>query len=252
MVRHMTDFPDITVVSRLQSEWHDLCRRPSSMRHARGWNLGVEFRSLPELVALAGRQPPSSAVQRPSGTPPAPKGVVADPESLLAHLVRLAAHDELAMRVVLQRLMPGLVAAARRRGGAAVSEAFDEVMGAAFAVVRSHRGDVRPHLAARLVRAAEYHAFVRPHRRRMVQVAVGPQHFERADTSPVHPFDELVELLVAAHHLLGQRDLQLVRLIMAGATPPQMAEELQVSIRTVTNHRHALVHRLRQVALVAA
>jgi FixJ family two-component response regulator len=39
---------------------------------------------------------------------------------------------------------------------------------------------------------------------------------------------------------------------MSGATPPQMAEALQVSIRTVTNHRHALVHRLRQVALAAA
>lgn len=102
------------------------------------------------------------------------------------------------------------------------------------------------------MRSAEYHAFVRPHRRRLVQVAVAPDRLERVDTSKVHPFDELVELLVAAHRHLGERDLQLVRLIMSGATPPQMAEQMKVSIRTVTNHRHALVHRLREVALAAA
>lgn len=250
MVRHMNDFPDTTVIARLQSEWSLLCRRPSSMRHALGWNLGVRFASLPELVALSGRQP-SKHVPSLSGSWDGGE-VPPDPEELLARLVRLAADDELAMRVVLQRLMPGLVAAARRRGGAAQSDGFDEILAAAFTVVRSDRGEQRPHLAARLVRAAEYHAFVRPHRRRMVQLPAPAHRFERADDRTVHPFDELVELLVVAHRQLGQRDLQLVRLIMSGATPPQMAEELKVSIRTVTNHRQALVHRLRQVALAAA
>jgi len=189
---------DTTVIARLQSEWSLLCHRPSSMRRARGWDLGVQFSSLPELVALAGREPSKhvpSVVGGPGGLP--------DPEALLARLVRLAAGDELAMRVVLQRLMPGLVAAARRRVGASQVDGFDEILAAAFTVVRCDGGEQRPHLAARLVRSAEYHAFVRPHR-------------------------------------------------LSGATPPQMAEALQVSVRTVTNHRHALVHRLRQVALAAA
>lgn len=243
----MNDFPDTTVIARLQSEWLLLCHRPSSMRRARAWDLGVQFSSLPQLVALAGRQP-SRHVPSLSGGP----GGLPDPEELLARLVRLAAHDELAMRVVLQRLMPGLVAAARRRVGAAQGDGFDEILAAAFTVVRCDAGEHRPHLAARLVRSAEYHAFVRPHRRRLVQVAVAPDRLERVDTSKVHPFDELVELLVAAHRHLGERDLQLVRLIMSGATPPQMAEQMKVSIRTVTNHRHALVHRLREVALAAA
>lgn len=239
--------PTTTVVARLQSEWNTLSRRPSSLRRARAWGLGVSFASLDELVVLAGRVP--------AATPPAAGGAddaAARCDALLASLVGLAAHDDLAVRVVLQRLMPGLVAAARRRVGAALADGFDEVVGAAFAVVRAHGTDHRPHLAARLVRSAEYQAFVRPHRRLMVQVAVPPQHLERADAPRPHPFDELVELLVAAHRHLGQRDLQLVRLIMSGATPPQMAEALQVSVRTVTNHRHALVHRLRQVALTAA
>jgi ATP/maltotriose-dependent transcriptional regulator MalT len=206
----------------------------------------VSFASLDDIVALAGRVPPTAPIGSEADD------VVARCDALLATLVQLAEHDDLALRVVLQRLMPGLVAAARRRAGAALAEGFDEVVGAAVAVVRSHGADHRPHLAARLVRAAEYHAFVRPHRRQMVQVAVAPQHLERADTRVTHAFDELVELLVVAHRHLGQRDLQLVRLIMSGATPPQMAEALQVSVRTVTNHRHALVHRLRQAALVAA
>lgn len=247
MVRGMNDFPDTTVIARLQSEWSLLCHRPSSMRRARGWDLGVQFSSLPELVALAGREPSKhvpSVVGGPGGLP--------DPEALLARLVRLAAGDELAMRVVLQRLMPGLVAAARRRVGALQGDGFDEILAAAFTVVRCDGGEQRPHLAARLVRSAEYHAFVRPHRRRMVQVAVPTHVLERADVARPHPFDELVDLLVAAHRHLGERDLQLVRLIMSGATPPQMAEQMKVSIRTVTNHRHALVHRLRQVALAAA
>lgn len=243
----MSDFPDTTVISRLQQEWEVLCRRPTSMRHALGWGLGVEFASLAELVSLAGRRPATADVtagQLDGGAPHA--------DEVLAALVSLAGHDELALRVVMQRLMPGLVAAARRRCNSSLSDAFDEVVGAACSVVRSHGDDHRPQLAARLVRAAEYHAFVRQHRRRLVQVSAPAEQFERAEVRPVHPFDELVELLVAAHQQLGQRDLQLVRLLMSGATPPQMAEALQVSIRTVTNHRHALVHRLRQVALAAA
>ena len=247
----MTTFPHPssvppTFMARLQREWDVLAHRPAVLRRAAAWQLEVPFRSLDDLAVAAGLR--RSFRQRP--TEPL-LGPGPSPDAVLHHLVALARHDDLAARVVLQRLLPGLVATARRwarrpEGGAT---ALEEVVTAAWQVVRTFPLERRPHhLAASLLRDAEYHAFVRPYRVTVVPELHPTDHFDR----PVHhddPVETLAELVAVARRTsLTPRDEQLLALLLDGATPPQIADEMKVSVRTVANHRDALVHRLRRTA----
>ena len=79
---------------------------------------------------------------------------------------------------------------------------------------------------------------------------------ERLDL-PVQPVDDTppaVELaeLIAAAHTLTDRDRELLALLVDGRTTGEVAAALQVSVRTVTNHRDAMVSRLRQTARALA
>jgi RNA polymerase sigma factor (sigma-70 family) len=244
-----TPLPHAALLVRLSREWQALSRRPAVLQRARTWQLGVEFTSLDDIVAAAGWR--RVAV---GSVPPTAPGFEA--EEVLARLVRAARHDDLAARVVLQRILPGVVAAARRwahrpQGG---PEALDELLAATWSVIRTFPVERRgAHLAARVLRDAEYHAFVRPHRRLLVVEAVPAERLDR----PVEPVDdvsssaELAELIAAAH-TLTERDRQLLALIVEGRSVGEVAKVLQVSVRTVTNHRDAMVSRLRQTARTMA
>ena len=59
--------------------------------------------------------------------------------------------------------------------------------------------------------------------------------------------EELAELVGDAR-TLTDRDLRLLALLLDGASMTEVATTLDVCVRTVTNHRDAVVHRLRQVA----
>lgn len=234
---------------RLTREWQALNHRPVVVRRAAGWRLGVRFESLDELVAAAGLRDRN----QPSCTCP---DQMSSENEVLGRLVAVGHADDLAARVVLQRLLPGLTAAARRwsqrpQGG---PEALDELLAAAWTVIRTYPVERRPlHVAPRLLRDAEYHAFVRPHRRMLVVQTVPGDRLDR----PVQPVDDAlpsVELaeLIAAAHTLTDRDRELLALIIDGRTVSEVASALQVSIRTVTNHREAMISRLRQTARALA
>jgi DNA-binding NarL/FixJ family response regulator len=78
-----------------------------------------------------------------------------------------------------------------------------------------------------------------------------PRLLDRADTTAVEPdpLDELDELVTwALARSLPDRDLQLLRLLVRGCSVPEVAAELEISVRSVANHRDAMVHRLRQAA----
>ncbi|MEN9645922.1 MAG: hypothetical protein RL238_2591 [Actinomycetota bacterium] len=254
----MTTFPQPsplppTFMARLQREWDVLSHRPAVLRRAADWQLGVPFRSLDDLTVAAGLRPlsrrggvgqaASAAASWPSPSTP--------PDVVLHRLVELARHDDLAARVVLQRLLPGLVHTARRwarrpEGG---PHALEEVVTAAWQVVRTYPLERRPHhLAANLLRDAEYHAFVRAHRATVVPELLPGTQLDR----PVEvdePGDTLDELVaVARRRALSTDDLTLLALLLSGATPPQIAAAMEVSVRTVGHRREALVHRLRRTA----
>jgi len=251
----MTTFPlptpdPPTFMARLQREWDLLSHRPAVVRRAADWQLGVPCRSLDDLTVAAGLRP-TGRVAVATATAPGGPSASASADTVLHRLVELARHDELAARVVLQRLLPGLVNAARRwarrpEGG---PHALEEVVTAAWQVVRTYPLERRPHhLAANLLRDAEYHAFVRAHRSTVVPELVPGQQLD-LPVEVDEPTDTLAEIVtVARRGALSERDVELLALLLDGATTPQIAAALEVSVRTVGNHRDALVHRLRCTA----
>jgi hypothetical protein len=223
---------------RLDHEWTLIRSRPRVVARARRWGVTDRpFADLDGLLALAGH-----------GTARTPEA-----NEVLGRLVDAARVDELASRVVLQRLLPGLLATVRRRGH---DGAFEELFGAAWLAIRSYRTDRRPErIAANLVHDAAYATFTAPRRRRSAsEVAIDPR---RLDDSPadvvVGPFEELVALLAEARaDGLPDEDLELVRHLVRSGSSSAVAADCRVTARTVRNRRDRATARLRQVAFAPA
>ncbi len=233
------------LLSRLQREWHQLERRPASVRRANSWDLAQPaITSLGELLVRTGlgdRSPSHTVAAR-------------EANLLLGRLMVAARTDELAARVVLQRLLPGLSAIGRRRSGGFGGHvaALDELLSASWHVIRTFPVERRPnHLASNLLRDVEYHAFRRSTRRLLVHEFTEPRVLDQtADAEhSIEPLDELLELIeIARRTHLADRDVQLLRLLLSAKSTRDVAVEMHVSERTVRNHRDAVVHRLRMAA----
>ena len=254
----MTRLPHLInrpLLARLDREWLAIAHRPAVLRRAHAWSLGVPFRCLDDLVAATGATTHRSVVRlvattRPEESgPPAPSG-----DEVLARLVAVARRDDVAARVVLQRLLPGIVSRARRWGGhreGGSVDAFDELLSAAWTVIREFPVERHSHhVAARMLREAEYRAFGRARRRLLVHELVEPRLLDvAAEASADEPLFELLEVIAQAD-ALPEADRRLLVLLAGGSTQAEVAQLFDVSERTVRNHRDAMVHRLR--SLVAA
>lgn len=240
------------MLRRLFEEWEVIARRPSSLRRARAWDLGVEFDDLDGLVEAVGYRHRSAAPAVGSAE------VDACSDEVLGRLLVVARTDELAARVVLQRLLPGLCSAARRWKGnrpGGTDDAFDEIVSAAWVVIRLFPVERRPgQLAPKLLRDAEHQAFVKATRRKWSCEAMEPSTFDRRTSSSegerVDAAEELAEVVELARPSLSDYDLRLIALLRSGRSMAEVAAALSVSVRTVSYHRDALVHRMR-TALVA-
>jgi DNA-directed RNA polymerase specialized sigma24 family protein len=243
---HRTD-----VLARLDREWSALRHRPTALIRARSWQVGADFVDLDELIAATGFF--ASASERLSAltTPDA------EHDAVLARLVLAAHHDDLAARIVLQRLLPGLVARARRWTWRidGSGDAIDELVAAAWGVIRTFpEPRLCRHVAARLLRDSEHQAFVKHTRRLAEHVPTEPDRLDRpvVRLPDPEPILELAELVSDARgNALTDADLRLLQLLVSGLPMADVAAALDVSVRTVTNHRNAMVHRLRQVAFAA-
>lgn len=239
-----------SLLSRLEREWQVLNRRPAVLRRAAGWGLGVAFASLDEIIVACGYRPYSD------GGSPVGSSAATEANEVLRRLLVAARVDDVAARVVLQRLLPGVVAVARRWGGhrrGGSADAFDEMISATWMVIREFPADRRSrHLAASLLRAGEYRAFQQVSRRMMVQELTSP-HLMDLPVETVVTWDVADELaeVVACASSLTEHELQLIELLASGCTPVEMAERLNISVRTVRNHRDSVVHRLREAARAA-
>lgn len=257
-----------SVLRRLFDDWETIAHRPAVVRRARAWGLGVDFDDLDGLVRAVGYRPrPSEAgpasSPAPAGAPavnsPAAAAPWADPaDELLGRLLIVARDDELAARVVLHRLLPGLCAAARRwsvRRVGGSDDAFDDIIAAAWVVIRNFPVERRPgQFAPKLLRDAEHQAFVKATRRCWTSEAAEPASFDRrpaaVEAEWSDPAEELTDVVALARPHLSDYDLRLLELLRSGRTIPEVAAELGVSVRTVGYHREALVRRMRS-ALVA-
>ena len=248
---HAPDMPDLhrphrhkrlsggrCLSARLDREWELLRSRNRVVARARSWRVTDRvFADLDELLALAGHRTERTA----------------EANAVLGRLVDAGRVDQLASRVVLQRLLPGLLAIVRRRGP---EGELEELIGAAWLAIRTYRTDRRPQrIAANLVRDAAYIAFTAPRRRRSAsEVAIDPRRFDEtpADES-MNAFEELAMLLAAARGAgLPDEDADLVRHLVRAGSPAAVAAEWNVTTRTVRNRRDRVTARLRELALAAA
>ncbi len=230
-----------TLHPRLQDEWEYLRRRPDLLAEARGWRVTrINIDDLDELLTLAGFRCPASA----------------ETERVLLRLVLLARAEPLAGRIVLQRLLPGLLARVRRRRHwiRGTTDVFEELVSAAWTVICEYDPRRRPScLAAALISGADYVAFGRDQRRRDPVDPCDPHQLDRVvDPTPPTSPEELAALLREGRDDgMTDRDLAIVHGLVAAGSPSALAAELGVTPRTVRNRRDRATSRLRRVALAA-
>ena len=141
----------------------------SSPEPGRGGSPTCPFDDLDELLALAGYRVEDTPTRN----------------DVLVRLVELARTDELAARVVLQRVLPGLLAVVRRRRQPGDADGRSRSWSARRGWRSGRAGRIAepPHVAANIVRDAAYRAFIAPGRRRSAtEVSVDPRTL---DETPV-------------------------------------------------------------------
>lgn len=247
------------LLMRLNSEWQLLRDRPSVLRRARTWGLKLPFDDLDQVIAATDYWASPAARAAAVTRNDVHTGAASRGNDVVARLLCAARSDEVAARVVLQRLLPGLISRSRcwgprRIGGS--TEAFDELVSAAWIVVRVFPFERRPrHLVANLLRDSEYDAFQRCTRRMLVHEFTEPRSLDTAVEyqAEIEPLLELADLIAEARtHALTDHDVELLTLLVNGASPAEAAKQLHVSERTLRYHRAAAVGRLRDAVLAAA
>lgn len=220
--------------ARLDLEWRSLARTPAAVARAAGWHVAPSVRHLDDVLVACGF------------------GVAHTPatNAALARLVVLARDDDLAARVVMQRILPGLIGVARRRRSFEV-DAFEDLVGAAWLVIRRARPGDKEQLAANLVRDAAYRAFTAPGRRlSSTEIAVDPRTLDE-EPSPdrTGPCEELATLLAEARAMgVPTADLDLFRELATVGSPGRVAARREITPRTVRNHRDRAAARIRRAA----
>lgn len=213
--------------------------RPAVLRHVDGWGVTAPVRDLDELLVRAGF------------------GVAAtrQTEALLRQLVLLAAHDQLAGRVVLQRILPGLLALTARRERHAQREVLEELVGAAWITIRTFNPSRQPScLAAALISGADYRAFRAARRRRAaVERPIGNGLIDEFPTlDDAGALEQLAAVIREARRTgLDDADVEFVRHLLRSGSPGQAAADLRVTPRTIRNRRDQLTRRLRRAVLAA-
>jgi hypothetical protein len=240
------------LLTRLQREWDHLATSPAALASVRRWQLwSPDARSLDDLLLRCGYG------TRTTRTGTTGTGTSGPADAVLRDLVRLAATDTLAARVVLQRLLPGISSMSRRnrRPGTGVLDSADEAVSTAWTVIRLYPIEQRPtYVAVNLLREIEYQAFRKERRRKCEFVATQSSVFDllpSTDSAPC-PISELRELLDDARTAgFPAEDVELVERLGAGAKPEDLAVDRKVTPRTIRNHRAVVAHRLRKLALAS-
>ena len=223
----------------LVDEWTVVNMRRSSLRTANDWAL-VDWRieSLDDLLVAAGF---GQAVDDSDG------------DHILWHLAVLAENDDLAARIVLQRILPPLFAIAKRRGRitpGGIPAALTDVLAVSWMVIKTYPHARRPaKVAANLARDVEYAAFVRPARlRRVTEIPAELDGIRPAHESASVPVDLEIELVLdeAESRGVASEHIELLRLFARGLNSGAIALQSNWSARTIRNRRRAAIDEVRR------
>lgn len=219
-------------------EWERLRHDPGAHRRIRSWELlPASISDLDELLEQLGPDRPDE--QR---------------EPLLHRLVDLARTDDLATRIVLQRLVPDLVRVHRRRSWQGWTDVgLGDLLTTGWIAIRTYNPQRRPsRLAASLVSDIEYHEYRAALRRRGRHLPVDPIGFDLfATDGDDDAATELHRLLIDGAHLLTDDEHDLVRRLLSGRQSIDIAADLGVTPRTLRNRRDRIAVKLRAIALAA-
>ena len=222
-------------------EWARLSHRPSVLRRVNAWDfLPRPVADLDDLLTVCGF------------------GMPYDDEAgdlVLWHMTRLAAHDDLAARVCLHRIMPAVMSVARRRGRitpGGVENAIGDAISTAWMVIREFPYDRRHvKIAANLVRDVEYYGFVRDQRLRKVsETQVGFEVLQQIEEANIARTvdQELDDVLSYASEMgVSTPQIELLRTLGEGKHADDIATDQGVSPRTVRNHKYTAIKRVQHV-----
>lgn len=238
------------VIKSLAGEWNLLERDPRNLQRCIRWGLSGDAPStLCDLAIRAGLG----------------QGCEQDlADRSLYELVCVAVHHggrtnadvELAARIVIQRLLPGLISIASRRGricDGGFDEAFSRVLTEAWTTVVHFPIERRKHkIAVNILRDSESRAFWRGDRaakveasRREIFVA------EQVRTATENEDNEAMRIHAwefAHDHLSGQL-LDVFKEMFAGISSAETASRLGLTERAVRYHRTAVTNQLRSLVL---
>ncbi len=238
------------VIKSLAGEWNLLERDPRNLQRCIRWGLsGDAPNTLCDLAIRAGLG----------------QGCEQDlADRSLYELVCVAVHHggrtnadvKLAARIVIQRLLPGLISIASRRGricDGGFDEAFSRVLTEAWTTVVHFPVERRTHkIAVNILRDSESRAFWRGDRaakveasRREIFVA------EQVRTATENEDNEAMRIQAwefAHDHLSGQL-LDVFKEMFAGVSSAETASRLGLTERAVRYHRTAVTNQLRSLVL---
>ena len=241
------------LLASLDREWARTAGRPGSLRRASAWptlacptRLGDALaialsrcRSLDDLVGAT----QGGAIDDSSGP---------SADLVLAALVVSARHDDLAGRVVLQRILPGIISQSRRySGGVDPDERIAQAIGAAWLAIRSFDVERRPrNVAAALISDTMWNAFRRASRRRSAGEIPSPDEVFATRAAAPDDLDPVVALAatIRAAELAGASSahVDLIRDLVRVGSPSELARRREVTPRTIRNHRDAAVAEIRR------
>lgn len=239
--------PDITTArrrslsARLDREWAQLGRRREVLGRVRSWQLTDRpFASLDEFLALTGHH----------------SAPTAEADGLLASLVAVAADDPLACRIVLQRILPGLLAIVRSEQQRDPRvDAFDLLVGEAWISVAQYRVGTRPtEIAARLISDARHRAFTCHRRHRVVEEVVTPREsmLDVIDEPRTAPFDELVGVMSEARRRgLDDESVVTIREFLSRGSSREVAGAQSRTDRAIRYRHRRAVTRVRRLVVAA-
>jgi hypothetical protein len=230
-----------TITDQLDREWAALGSKPQSIRRVRSWATRLDPQLASAVRAVESLDDVIAETHASQG---------ATGERLLRALVSLSPEDQLAGRVVVQRLLPGVLAAASRYGRLCDHrDPIAEAMGALWISIASFDGDRRHGpVAASIISDTMFAAFRQRLRLKSAdERPTEPNVFdEQADTTERCPFVEFATVVRDAR--LGgvpTHDLDLLRHLVRADSPQRVARERQVTPRTIRNHRARAIARVR-------
>jgi hypothetical protein len=231
------------LLTELDREWSRIRRRPQALRRVRSWStdpvLAPVVADITDLDDLVHTTQP---------------GVIGGGggDETLRRLIILAADEELAGRIVLQRILPGLISRSRRWDGhTQAGNVCDIAVGAAWLAIRTYDVGARSlHVAPSLIADALWIGFRRGSRRKAEQEVPVPGSVLMAHPAPPHetaPIAALAGTLRAARRAgVPAADLDLIRRIVVAGSPSEAARNCKVTVRTIRNRRDTASWKIRR------